>query len=146
MQVGYTPKVILSGREVNEQMGIWMGEKIIAQLATQFKGEIKGKKVLILGFAFKENCADTRNTKVIDVYNTLKSAGLEVAIYDPWVNKARVHEEFGINLVDSKDGEYDFVFKAVNHSILTRISPSPHSRLLWVFLKYNSVKQVHQRL
>lgn len=117
MQVGYTPKVILSGREVNEQMGIWMGEKIIAQLATQFKGEIKGKKVLILGFAFKENCADTRNTKVIDVYNTLKQAGIDVTIYDPWVNKARVHEEFGINLVESKDGEYDYVFKAVNHSI-----------------------------
>ncbi len=117
MQVGYTPKVILSGREVNEQMGIWMGEKIIAQLATQFNGEIKGKKVLILGFAFKENCSDTRNTKVIDVYNTLKSAGLQVSIYDPWVNKARVNEEFGIKLVESKDGEYDYIFKAVNHSI-----------------------------
>lgn len=117
MQVGYTPKVILSGREVNEQMGTWMGEKIIAQLATRFNGEIKGKQVLILGFAFKENCADTRNTKVIDVYNTLKSAGLEVNIYDSWVNKAQVQKEFGINLVDSQDGEYDYVFKAVNHSV-----------------------------
>ena len=117
IQVGYTPKVILSGREVNDQMGTWMGEKIIAKLATRFNGEIKGKKVLILGFAFKENCADTRNTRVIDVYNTLKSAGLEVAIYDPWVNKATVHQEFAINLVDSKDGKYDYVFKAVNHSI-----------------------------
>jgi UDP-N-acetyl-D-galactosamine dehydrogenase len=63
MQVGYTPKVILSGREVNDQMGVWMAEKIIAHLAKQFNGDIKGKKVLILGFAFKENCADTRNTK-----------------------------------------------------------------------------------
>lgn len=117
MQVGYTPKVILSGREVNDQMGTWMGEKIIAKLATQFNGEIKGRKVLILGFAFKENCADTRNTKVIDVYNTLHRAGLEVNIYDPWVNKAHVQKEFGINLVDSQKGEYDFVFRAVNHSI-----------------------------
>jgi UDP-N-acetyl-D-galactosamine dehydrogenase len=76
MQVGYTPKVILSGREVNDQMGVWMAEKIIAHLAKQFNGDIKGKKVLILGFAFKENCADTRNTKVkvIDVYKTLSSS------------------------------------------------------------------------
>lgn len=117
IQVGYTPKVILSGREVNDQMGTWMGEKIIAQLATRFNGEIKGKKVLILGFAFKENCADTRNTKVIDVYTTLQNAGIKVSIYDPWVNPNQVQKEFGINLVDSQDGEYDYVFKAVNHSI-----------------------------
>jgi UDP-N-acetyl-D-galactosamine dehydrogenase len=78
--------VILSGREVNDQMGVWMAEKIITHLAKQFNGDIKGKKVLILGFAFKENCADTRNTKVIDVYNTLIQAGLEVSVYDPWVD------------------------------------------------------------
>lgn len=117
MQVGYTPKVILSGREVNDQMGIWMGEKIIAKIAKQFKGEIKGKKVLILGFAFKENCADTRNTKVIDIYTTLKNAGIDVSVYDPWVNQEQVQSEFGINIVDSQDGEYDYVFKAVNHTI-----------------------------
>jgi len=117
MQVGYTPKVILSGREVNDQMGIWMGEKIIAKLALKFKGEIKGKKVLILGFAFKENCADTRNTKVIDVYTTLKKAGIDVSVYDPWVNPEQVKSEYGISLINSNNGEYDYVFKAVNHSI-----------------------------
>lgn len=117
MQVGYTPKVILSGREVNDQMGIWMGEKIIAKLALQFKGEIKGKKVLILGFAFKENCADTRNTKVIDVYCTLLNAGIHVSVYDPWVNPEQVKREFGISLIDSQNGEYDYVFKAVDHAI-----------------------------
>lgn len=117
MQVGYTPKVILSGREVNDQMGVWMGEKIIAQLAKQFNGDIKGKKVLILGFAFKENCADTRNSKVIDVYNTLIQAGLDVSIYDPWVDANMVKKEFGIELIQSKSGQFDYTFKAVTHSI-----------------------------
>lgn len=117
MQVGYTPKVILSGREVNDQMGVWMAEKIIAQLAIQFKGDIKGKKVLILGFAFKENCADTRNTKVIDVYNTLVQGGLDVSVYDPLVDAQQVKNQFGIELVQSKNGHFDYTFRAVDHSI-----------------------------
>lgn len=117
MQVGYTPKVILSGREVNDQMGIWMGEKIIADLAKKFNGDIKGKRVLILGFAFKENCSDTRNTKVIDVYDTLVQAGLEVSVYDPWVDSEAVQKEFGVELMHSKSGQFDYTFKAVNHSI-----------------------------
>ncbi len=117
MQVGYTPKVILSGREVNDQMGVWVGEKIIAQLAKQFNGAIRGKKVLILGFAFKENCADTRNTKVIDVYNTLIDAGLNVQVFDPLVDSVLVKRNFNLALVDSTEGDFDYVFKAVNHSI-----------------------------
>lgn len=117
MQVGYTPKVILSGREVNEQMGVWMAEKIISHLAKQFNGDIKGKKVLILGFAFKENCADTRNTKVIDVYKTLVQVGLDVTVYDPWVDAQEVKNQFGIELVQSKNGQFDYTIKAVNHSI-----------------------------
>lgn len=117
MQVGYTPKVILSGRKVNDQMGVWMAGKIITHLAKEFNGNIKGKRVLILGFAFKENCADTRNTKVIDVYNTLTQAGLDVAVYDPWVDADTVKKEFNIELVQSKSGQFDYTFKAVNHSI-----------------------------
>jgi UDP-N-acetyl-D-galactosamine dehydrogenase len=107
----------LSGREVNDQMGVWMGEKIIAELAKQFNGDIKGKKVLILGFAFKENCADTRNTKVIDVYNTLINAGLNVQVFDPLVDSVLVKRNFNLALVDSTEGDFDYVFKAVNHSI-----------------------------
>jgi len=117
MQVGYTPKVILSGREVNDQMGVWMAEKIITNLAKEFNGNIKGKKVLILGFAFKENCADTRNTKVIDVYNTLVQGGLDVSIYDPWVDAEIVKKEYGVEISQSKKGNFDYTFKAVNHTI-----------------------------
>lgn len=117
LQVGYTPKVILSGREVNDKMGVWRAEKIIAELATKFNGKIKGKKVLILGFSFKENCTDTRNTKVVDVYNILKQAGLDVTIYDPLVDASLVKNEFGIELANSKEGAFDYIFKAVNHCI-----------------------------
>lgn len=116
-QVGYRPKVILSGREVNEKMGVWRAEKIIAELAQKFNGVIKGKKVMILGFAFKENCTDTRNTKVVDVYTTLKQAGLDVTIYDPLVDAFLVQKEFGITLAHSKNGQFDYIFKAVNHTI-----------------------------
>ncbi|MDP2420223.1 nucleotide sugar dehydrogenase [Sediminibacterium sp.] len=117
MQVGYTPKVILSGREVNEQMGVWMGEKIIANLAKQFSGNIKGKRVLILGFSFKENCSDIRNTKVIDVYNTLISSGLEVKIYDPLVDSELVKNVFNLELTNSIEGNFDYIFKAVMHTV-----------------------------
>lgn len=117
MQVGYIPKVILSGREVNDQMGVWMGEKIIVELAKKFDGNIKNKKVLVLGFAFKENCSDTRNTKVIDVYKTLVNAGIDVTVYDPLVDDEKVKQEFGIQLTTTDDGNFDYIFKAVNHSI-----------------------------
>lgn len=122
IQIGYTPKVILSGREVNDFMGIWRAEKIITELAHQFNGDIKGKKVLILGFSFKENCTDIRNTKVIDIYNTLRSAGLEVFIYDPLVDEEQVLKEFSIKLLKSFSSDFDYIFKAVNHSIFNSLT------------------------
>jgi UDP-N-acetyl-D-galactosamine dehydrogenase len=130
MQVGYTPKVILSGREVNDQMGIWMAEKIITHLATQFNGDIKGKKVLILGFAFKENCADTRNTKVIDVYKTLVEAGLKVYVFDPLVDAKNVFDEFGIDLISNVDTNFDFICKVVNHKYFSKI---PTDKYVFIF-------------
>lgn len=130
MQVGYTPKVILSGREVNDQMGIWMAEKIITHLATQFNGDIKGKKVLILGFAFKENCADTRNTKVIDVYKTLVEAGLKVYVFDPLVDAKNVFDEFGIDLISNLDTNFDFICKVVNHKYFSKI---PTDKYVFIF-------------
>jgi UDP-N-acetyl-D-galactosamine dehydrogenase len=115
-QAGYEPKVILSGREVNERMGIFLAEKMIAKLALQFNGHITGKHVLILGFAFKENCSDIRNTKVADVYQTLVQAGLVVDVYDPLVNKDEVAREFGITLIETPAAGYDAVVIAVQHN------------------------------
>lgn len=115
--VGYEPHVILSGRAVNEKMGVFVAEKIIAALAKKYKGNIAQKTVLIAGFAFKENCPDTRNTKVIDIYTTLTAAGLQVSVYDPVVDAEMVKKSFNVQLIDDKAlaSNYDAIILAVPH-------------------------------
>lgn len=108
--LGYQSKVILSGREVNDQMGVFVAEKLIALLAAKKQGRLQGCRVLILGITFKENCSDTRNTKVVDIYQTLVTAGLSVAVYDPWVGQME-----GINMLDVLTCDYDAVILAVAH-------------------------------
>ncbi|MBN8721027.1 MAG: nucleotide sugar dehydrogenase [Sediminibacterium magnilacihabitans] len=108
--LGYQSKVILSGREVNDQMGVFVAEKLIALLAAKKQGRLQGCRVLILGITFKENCSDTRNTKVVDIYQTLVTAGLSVAVYDPWVGQME-----GINMLDVLTYDYDAVILAVAH-------------------------------
>ena len=76
---------------------------------------IKGAKVLILGFAFKENCPDTRNTKVIDIYHELKSFSIEVDVYDPLADPAKVLKEYQFELRDQLDDHYDAIILAVAH-------------------------------
>jgi len=116
-QVGYEPHVILSGRAVNEKMGVFVAEKIIAALAKKHQGNIAQKTVLIAGFAFKENCPDTRNTKVIDIYTTLTGAGLHVSVYDPVIDADLVKKSFNVQLIYSKDlaSNYDAIILAVPH-------------------------------
>jgi UDP-N-acetyl-D-galactosamine dehydrogenase len=115
--VGYEPHVILSGRAVNEKMGVFVAEKIIAALAKKHQGNIAQKTVLIAGFAFKENCPDTRNTKVIDIYTTLTAAGLQVSVYDPVVDVVMVQKTYSISLTgtDQIDHNYDAIVLAVPH-------------------------------
>ena len=85
-QVGYKPKIILSGRELNDYMGLHV-VKILLKNFKNNKIKIQGSKILILGFSFKENCNDFRNTKVIDIYKVLTKKKCIVDIYDPYVNK-----------------------------------------------------------
>lgn len=122
MQVGYDPQVILSGRKVNEQMGVFVGEKVVALLAKKYAGNIAGKTVLILGFAFKENCSDIRNTKVIDIYTTLTGAGLQVRIVDPMVNADLVQAAHGINLAEQVEDTYHAIILAVAHDCFNTIN------------------------
>lgn len=98
-QVGYHPAVILSGRRVNDNMGMFVANKVI-KLMIQKGLSIKGSRVLILGFTFKENCPDIRNTRVIDIYNELDQFGLKVDVADPWASKEEVKEEYGINILN----------------------------------------------
>ncbi len=121
IQLGYQPKVILSGREVNEQMGEFVAQKTIALLAGKKKGNIAGAHVLILGFAFKENCPDTRNTQVATMYHCFREAGLSVSIYDPWVDARMVKEDYGITLTHELDYRQDAVVLAVAHTLFSTI-------------------------
>ena len=124
-QVGYEPHVILSGRAVNEKMGVFVAEKIIAALAKKHQGNIAQKTVLIAGFAFKENCPDTRNTKVIDIYTTLTAAGLQVSVYDPVVDADMVKKSFNVEMISKENlaHSYDAIILAVPHQqILSTIS------------------------
>ena len=113
--LGYKPEVILSGRRVNDNMGMFVANKVVKMLVARDK-VINGAKALILGFAFKENCPDTRNTKVIDIYKELKSFSMEIDVCDPWANVADVKAEYGIELLkDAPFKNYDVVILAVAH-------------------------------
>ena len=98
-------------------MGVFVAEKIIAALATKFNGNIAQKTVLIAGFAFKENCPDTRNTKVIDIYTTLTAAGLRVSVYDPVVDAVMVKNSFDVEMTSKENlaHNYDAIILAVPH-------------------------------
>jgi UDP-N-acetyl-D-galactosamine dehydrogenase len=98
-------------------MGVFVAEKIIAALAKKHQGNIAQKTVLIAGFAFKENCPDTRNTKVIDIYTTLTDAGLQVSVYDPVVDVEMVLKSFNVEMISKENlaHHYEAIILAVPH-------------------------------
>ena len=111
--LGYYPQVILSGRRVNDNMGMFVANKLV-KLMIEKGSRIKESKVLILGITFKENCPDIRNSKVIDIYNELVQFGLAIEVYDPNANESDVFDEYAINLVKKFD-KYDGIILAVAH-------------------------------
>jgi UDP-N-acetyl-D-galactosamine dehydrogenase len=131
---GYNPKVILAGRKVNDEMSLYVANKAIKFLKKIKK--TKNKKVLIMGFAFKENCRDVRNTKVYDLYIHLVKKGLEVDIYDPVVDPKEVKKYYQINL--SKKifkKKYSLIIIAVGHNIFKKINNNFFSEALLFDLK-----------
>ncbi len=110
---GYTPQVILSGRRINDNVGVYIAGKVV-KLMTQAGNPIKNSKVLVLGVTFKENCPDIRNSKVIDVIRELADFGIDVEVYDPWANQEDVKDEYNIDLVNP-NGPYHAVVLAVAH-------------------------------
>ncbi|MEI8141462.1 MAG: nucleotide sugar dehydrogenase [Chitinophagia bacterium] len=111
---GYHPQVILSGRRVNDNMGLFIANKVV-KLMINKNSIIKGGRVLILGFTFKENCGDIRNSKVIDIYNELVLFGLNVDIYDPLVDSDELYHEYGIKTINKLE-KYDCIILAVSHN------------------------------
>ncbi len=111
--LGYYPEVILSGRRINDNMGNFVANKLI-KLMINNGITIKKSRVLILGITFKENCPDTRNTKVIQVFNELIKYNVDVDIYDPIANSDEVFNEYGIHLCEKLD-KYHGILLAVSH-------------------------------
>lgn len=114
-EVGYNPEIILSGRRLNDNMGIYVANQVI-KLMIKNGYKIDGAKVLVLGITFKENCPDIRNSRVIDVISELKDFGCVVDVYDPWANKEEVKREYGISLIENlKNKTYATSIVAVAH-------------------------------
>lgn len=114
---GYYPEIILAGRRINDSMGSFVASEIVKKMV-QKDISVKGAKSLLLGFTFKENCPDIRNTRVIDIYNDLVEYGLNVDIYDPWVSKDEAIKEYGISVFNELPGkfnDYDAIILAVAH-------------------------------
>jgi UDP-N-acetyl-D-glucosamine/UDP-N-acetyl-D-galactosamine dehydrogenase len=112
--LGYHPQVILSGRRVNDNMGMFIANKIIKLLISK-NHIISNSKALILGITFKENCPDIRNSKVIDIVRELQQFNMFVDVFDPHANKEEVKDEYGIELIDSISQKYDSIILAVSH-------------------------------
>ncbi|HHT8252563.1 TPA: Vi polysaccharide biosynthesis UDP-N-acetylglucosamine C-6 dehydrogenase TviB [Citrobacter braakii] len=113
--IGYYPEIILAGRRLNDNMGNYVSGQLIKAMIK--KGiNVEGSNVLILGFTFKENCPDIRNTRIIDVVKELGNYSCNVDIFDPWVDAEEVEEEYGIIPVSEiKAASYDAIIVAVGH-------------------------------
>lgn len=112
---GYNPEIILAGRRVNDGMGEYVANQVVKLMLK--KGiQVLNSNILILGFTFKENCPDVRNTKVIDIYRTLKEYGVNIFVYDPWANPMIVEKEYGIKITNELlSSKFDAVILAVAH-------------------------------
>ena len=118
-KLGYIPQVILSGRNVNNSMAAFIASKVMKLMIN--KGlQIKDSNILLLGFTFKENCPDIRNTKVIDIYRELKEFGVNVDIYDDWVDNDELFRKYGVKTIEhiDKSKKYNAVILAVPHNNL----------------------------
>jgi UDP-N-acetyl-D-galactosamine dehydrogenase len=116
-EAGYHPEIILAGRRLNDGMGAYVASETI-KLMVKKEIPIKNARILILGFAFKENCPDIRNTRVIDIVNELKDYQANVFVWDPWAEPATVQHEYGIETFRNLNGnaaKYDAVILAVAH-------------------------------
>lgn len=117
-EVGYHPEIILAGRRLNDSMGKHVATEVIKHMMRKDL-KVIDSKVLILGFTFKEDCPDVRNTRVIDIYKELKSFDMDVDVYDPWADPAEVMHEYGIEIINGKTREnldqYSAVILAVAH-------------------------------
>jgi UDP-N-acetyl-D-galactosamine dehydrogenase len=114
-EVGYHPEVILAGRRINDNMGIYVAGQVV-KLMTRKRIQVAGSHILVLGLTFKENCPDIRNTRVIDIIQELKQYNAQIHLYDPWADAHEVEHEYAIKMDESLyDHYYDAIILAVAH-------------------------------
>ncbi len=130
-QLGYKPNLILGARQINNGMGKFIAEKTIKVMISNDK-KIKNSNALILGITFKENCPDMRNTRVVDVINELISYGINVDVYDPWIELSDKSHDKEVHLVDnpfSSQKKYEVVIVAVGHSEFKNLTHDDYKQL-----------------
>ncbi|NYT65743.1 Vi polysaccharide biosynthesis UDP-N-acetylglucosamine C-6 dehydrogenase TviB [Alcaligenaceae bacterium] len=113
--LGYHPEIILAGRRLNDSMGGYVVSQLIKAMTKQ-RIQVQGSKVLLMGLAFKENCPDLRNTRIVDIVRELAEYSIEVDVYDPWVDPESAAHEYGIQpITQPVQGSYDAIIVAVAH-------------------------------
>ena len=149
-ELGYHPEIILAGRRLNDSMGKHVATEVI-KLMMRKDLKVIDAKVLILGFTFKEDCPDVRNTRVIDIYKELKSFDMEVDVYDPWANPVEVKHEYGIDISTGDQApeirHYSAVILAVSHQKFNslKLTKSP-TQVLYDVKGFLDKKNVDSRL
>ncbi|EKU92818.1 nucleotide sugar dehydrogenase [Bacteroides oleiciplenus] len=119
---GYNPEIILAGRRMNDGMGEYVANQLVRLMLK--KGiQVLNSEILILGFTFKENCPDVRNTKVVDIYNALKEYNLNITVYDPWASSETVRQEYNIDIINAlPQFKYDAIVLAVAHQEFEKVN------------------------
>jgi UDP-N-acetyl-D-galactosamine dehydrogenase len=121
--LGYHPEVILAGRRINDAMGGYVARELVKEMIRR-SAAVKGARVLVMGLAFKENCPDLRNTRVIDIIQELKDYEAQVDVWDPWIAAADARHEYGLDLVEAPQaGTYDAIVLAVAHEQFAQLGP-----------------------
>ena len=119
--IGYHPEMILAGRRINDNMGIYVAQQV-AQLMISRRIQVKDARILVMGLTFKENCPDIRNSKIVDVVRELQKYGAKVDVCDPWADTAEALHEYGLRPVRRlKPGTYDAVVMGVAHDEFRRM-------------------------
>lgn len=127
--IGYHPEIILAGRRLNDSMGAYVVGQLVKAM-TKKRIQVDGARVLVMGFTFKENCPDLRNSRVVDIVTELKGYHCEVDIFDPWVLSGEAQREYGIKLVEKPEiGTYDALVVAVAHQQFRELGAQEIRRL-----------------
>ncbi len=132
-EVGYNPEIILAGRRLNDNMGIYVTSQVI-KLMIKKGHKIEGAKILVMGITFKENCPDIRNSRVIDVIKELQEYGCDVEVTDPWADPTEVKDEYGIELINNEElrmENYATVVLAVAHNEFKELNFNSQNQVIF---------------